>query len=70
MIKIVSTQIQKEKSIKNVSKINSTASVTIAMNISRKDVAGEGTATLLHVRETVPVGEMRPSAPLQVTVPG
>lgn len=39
------------------------------MNIPVKDVAGESTATLLYVRETVPMGEMRPSAPLQVTVP-
>lgn len=45
-------------------------SVVGAVNVCREAAGGESTATLLHVRATVPVGEMRPSAPLQVTVPG
>lgn len=50
--------------------MHQTAGVIGAVSICGRAVGGESTATLLHVRATVPVGEMRPSAPLQVTVPG
>lgn len=62
---------EKANSIKNMFvKCVRRPSVVGAVNVCREAAGGESTATLLHVRATVPVGEMRPSAPLQVTVPG